>query len=247
MRICLFSDWHVEVATSGRINEQLSLMQESAPDLIINLGDNCGAENGAKSTKQLTGKVRKVFPSTPFVSCLGNHDYWTKGEDARPSPEQFHNNYRSICETFKKHKVHFLDEDGVYRNPHFPGYAVAGHSLWYGHSSPPTNDGRWMPWGLDGDTHRYMQRKSYSQLFDSLETLTSEDTTRIFCSHFPVVNFRGADDELYSGPLSLGSSLEREFAFTKFLCGHAHQLHTGPLRYETGSDYGTPRHLILDF
>jgi len=244
MRICVVSDWHIGLTKEKTIRRLLKQMINESIDLIINLGDNCGGLDGARSVKTVMTLTREYFPTLPIIACLGNHDYWCySGKKTNPSPERFAENLDSIRNTFKVLGVHFLDDDGAYRAEN--KITIVGHSLWYA-ENPSTNDLNWMPVALEGDTHRYMRIKAYQKLFEHLDSLTDEDSTRIFCSHFPVVEFKNRLDIQYGGSKSLGDTLIELFKITRFLNGHAHQRHEGPLRYESGSDYGKPRYLMLD-
>lgn len=244
MRTVLLSDWHIGLTKEKAIRRQLELMVAYSPELIVNLGDNCGGIDGAKSTRTITKFIREYFPVTPIVACLGNHDYWcSSGRRGSPSPERFAENLMAIKATFAEFNVHFLDTDGPFRSS--VGATFVGHTLWYG-SNPNTNDLSWMPIALDGDTHRYMRTRAYSELFANLDKLTEADSLRVFCSHFPVVEFKSYLDIQYSGSKQLGDTLMADYNISKFMNGHAHQRHEGPLRYEPGSDYGNPRFLTIE-
>ena len=71
----------------------------------------------------------------------------------------------------------------------------------------------------------------------------------MFVSHFPVINtgddYKGAF-EAFSWSASIGDYYQREYGCKHFLCGHAHQLHRGPLRYECGPDYMRPAYQIIE-
>lgn len=217
------------------------------PDVLINLGDNCGGTDGYKSTALVTDLVRSFFPNKPFLACLGNHDYWKLGKNSkRPSLEDFVKNLESIKSLFKENKIHFFDTDGPYRHEDFYGFVFFGHSLWYGNSNPPTNDFMYLPHHIEGDTNGYLQRSAYKAVLDATESLREDDIYRIFCSHFPVVCFNNEFDYLFGGSPSFGDNLKNKFNVYKFFNGHAHQRHEGPLRYESGSDYGNPGFIIIN-
>jgi len=242
MKIGLFSDWHIGLTKEKTIRKKLERMVFDDLDILINLGDNCGGLDGARSTQTITNLVREYFPQKPFISCLGNHDYWCSNpKKSNPSPARSEENIAKIKQVFTENKVHFLDTDGPYRQD---GVCFVGHSLWYGQDAN-TNDLRWMPHALDGNTHQHMRIKSYREVFENLDKLLPSDTQIVFCSHFPIVEFKNHLDITYGGPKSLGDTLQEQYNIQTFLNGHAHQRHEGPLRYESGSDYGKPEYIIV--
>jgi hypothetical protein len=258
-KIILYSDWHLGITKDKTIVRAFNEIKEHKPDLVVNAGDNNGGWYGAKATHTILMRHREVMPDVPTVAVLGNHEHWVRGRKARfngdvfgrsygrPSFESWRLNYQDIIKTMQKFSVHFLDLDGPWRSPEHPGIAVVGHTMWYEKADPPTNDLLHMPYHVDGDTHAYMRRNAYREVLDSLDKLTDQDTTRIFVSHFPVIDASG-DTEFaeYSSSKVFGENLKETFGISKFLCGHAHQRHEGPLRFEAGSQYGKPRFLILE-
>lgn len=231
-------------------------MAEHKPDLVINAGDNNGGWYGAKATRTVIKRHREAMPYVDSLAVNGNHEMWVRGRKARmngdvlaptyqrPNPESWRLNYEEIQRIYDENNVHFLDTCGPFRKD---GVTFVGHSLWYENPFPPTNDAKFMPQALEGDTHAFLRRKAYKEVFDNLDKLTDDDKIRIFISHFPVINVPG-DHKFseFSASEVFGESLQSQWGFTKFLCGHAHQRHEGPLRYEAGSQYGVPKYLIID-
>lgn len=262
-RIALYSDWHLGMTSDKAIRKEFARMAELKPDLVVGAGDYNGGWLGAKALRTVVMRQREAMPDTPAVSVIGNHDLWCRGKPIRgsdqfnsvgmstrrhmyPSKMMWDLNYSDIIEHFKKYNIHFLDEQGVYRNPLFPGLAILGHTMWYENPYPSSNDSTNMPVGVDGDTHAFLRKRGYDAVYAQVDSLTAADTNRIFVSHFPVIKTDTCIDfEAWSGSASFGSYLE-SLGVSKFLNGHAHQLHEGPLRFESGSDYHKPKFLIID-
>ena len=259
MKIALWSDWHLGTTKDKSIMRQFALMAEQKPDLVVAGGDYNGGWYGAKATRTVFRRFREAMPDVPSCGVLGNHEHWIRGRKAgftgdhlgksfqRPSAETWRLNYLEIQRVFEENKIHFLDLAGPMRLPDHPGIAIVGHTLWYEKAQPPTNDLNFMPYSMDGDTHAFMRRNAYREAFDNLDKLTDEDMTRVFVSHFPVINVKGDHEfEQFSASAVFGESLQATFRIQKFLCGHAHQYHNGPLRFEAGSDYGRPKFLMIE-
>lgn len=257
MFIVLGSDWHIGITKDKAIRRVLQEVKanKQQPDVLALLGDFCGGVLGHKSVRSIIKITREYFPDTDIVACLGNHDYWVDPKRLRtidggslhkgyPSVSAFMFNYNQILETFKEFKVHFLDEDGVYRNPNHFGVAIVGHTMWY-RNPPQSNDQNFLPTHVEGDTHRWMYKRSMEMALKNLDQLTEEDTTRIFCSHFPLVEIDEYGKE-WAGDWVFGESIKEQFKIDKFFNGHAHQFHNGPLRYESGSDYYLPKAMLIE-
>jgi predicted phosphohydrolase len=225
-------------------------------DLILHCGDYCGGQDGYKSLQATVKMIRKVFPDKPYVSVIGNHDYWSKpcSKTGSISVSKFNNNYSNIKYCFKENNVHFLDEDGYYWDKERE-VILLGTSGWYANPNPQTNDQNFLPRGLAGDTNKWLESSSYKRLYNQLDELEIIDVAELerqtlcFVSHFPVVN-TGPD---YKGPFeefcwshSISETLEKYWNIKHFFCGHAHQLHRGPRRYESGSDYYNPKYQIVE-
>lgn len=268
MRILLLSDTHIGITTEGQLKNCFRAAAKETFDVIVHAGDYGGGAVGHKSVRKTVEMMRKFFPTQPILSTIGNHDYWcdnrktTKRVSAaggfkwvpmRPGPEDFEENLTNIREIFKNANIHFLDKDGVYSHPEFPQIVFIGVSGWYNTCPPPTNDGNFMPIGIDGDTHRSILRQTEKDLFDhvdsGLKDFDGSWQNLVFVSHFPVIeagnDYKGAFDK-YSWARHIGDYFIREYNCRYFINGHAHQLHKGPLRYECGSDYYNPKHLIVE-
>lgn len=228
-------------------------------DIWILAGDHSGSSLGLKGTRAIFRIAREHFKG-PILACLGNHDYWVRGNKKKghdldhvgistwryfhPSMGAWLDNYTKIVESAKEHQIHLFEEDGIYRFPDMWGFTFAGHGLWY-NMPPNSNDHLYMPVGMEGDTHRYMYKKTTDALLKQLEGLNDkEDGIRIFTSHFPIIEL---DDQSmpWSGDPFLGAMLRDQYQFTTFLNGHSHGNKNGPMRWECGSDYYNPKYKIV--
>lgn len=261
MRIGQISDLHIGITTEGQIKQQLRAMAKDNPDVIVNCGDNTGTTSGYKCTKQIVRLIRQFFPETPILWTNGNHDYWCTSKvkengryyKTRPSPIDFYKNLNMIEECLKEANIHFLDKDGIYSHPDFSDVLFIGSSGWYAHPNPPTNDINYLPYSLDGDTHRSLIKQTEDNLFNTeakLQTIYQKDYhTVIFVSHFPVIkagiDYKGRFED-FSWRTHIGDFFQENYNCKHFLCGHAHQLHEGPLRYECGPDYYKPAYQIIE-
>lgn len=252
MRIALISDTHLGITRDGKIKEMLNdLKQKHEFDVLVHAGDYSGSCNGHTMVKETVEIIRSVFPDKPYLSVLGNHDFWSaRGYNTSVSPDEFNDNYLKILEVFKTHNVHFLDEDGIYTHPVYPEIKIFGNSGWYNNPNPPTNDCNFLPRGLDGDTNRYLLKRAHKLLEDAVHGYIwrPEDKT-VFVSHFPVIkrgnDYKGAFED-FSWSESLGESIQQRFMTKYFLEGHSHMFHNGPLKYNCGPDYYYPTSLIID-
>jgi len=224
------------------------MAKETNIDLIVGCGDYTGGKYAPTCIDVITSKIREAYPTTPFVSVLGNHDYWIM-EKKRSMTEWTRQNQR-IQEVFARHNVHFLDKDGVLalEDTTLGKVSMVGHSGWYHNPNPPTNDGRWMPM-FQVPTHGHMYSTAYSELLTNLGTVP-KDSKVIFVSHFGV-NKDSQQDwkggfETFGGDPNIGLLLQNDYACTTFLQGHAHTLRQGPLNWECGSDYYYPKFQVID-
>lgn len=259
MKICLTSDTHIGLTKPETLRKMFKKMATEEFDVLIHAGDYCGGLYGGKSVKTTVKMIRKEMPDVPFLSVIGNHDYWYAGRRGknvyggltyqRPSLSQFNRNYESIVNTFKEYDVHFLDEDGPYS---YLDVIIAGVSGWYNHPHPPTNDEGYLPFGIEGHTNRWMEKRARNKLFEQLEALDASvepHHTVAFVSHFPVVNV-GDDHKgsfhIFCWDENIAQEMQFSYKCKHFFCGHAHRYHNGPLRYESGSDYYNPKYLIVE-
>lgn len=252
VKVCQTSDTHIGLTKPQSILKMLrkiKLVDEQDPfDLLVHNGDYCGGTEGARSVRSTVKMIRELFPDKPFISTIGNHDLWCLKRSSRkkfPSLTDFQENYDGIIKTFQDNQVHFLDEDGPYR---FLDWTFIGHCGWYLNPAPNTNDQYYLPFGIEGNTHHHLYKKAQRQLEDNINKLSTSDTNIIFCSHFPVIKCeKDALFDKYSWSSSIGDFFQEEYHCNIFLNGHAHQYVEGPLRFESGSDYGKPAFKIWSF
>lgn len=191
------------------------------------------------STKPYIGNVWCL--SVPFGNFLvrrGGKCFFTGNCWSGPNPSvaDFLENYRLILQAFKESAIHFLDKDGIWRQD---GVTILGHSGWY-HTRPTSNDWNFIPKNIEGDTHHYLQKLAYQELDATLSSLDEDDTTRVFVSHFPVL-----DCNPWDGNPTTGELLKNEFGVKYFISGHSHTAQNGPLHYRSNSDYYNPTYTML--
>jgi len=246
MRILQISDTHNGITKLKTIKEVFKQAANESPDLLMHCGDYSGGQTGHKHVRLTANLMRDYFPNTPIVTVLGNHDYWA---GPSPAPVDFAYNYGRIKEIFESHKIHFMDEAGIYKSDDI---AIIGCSGWYSSLNPPTNDRLYLPSHVEANTNRWMERKARSiflKQLDQLDDIYGEYITTAFISHFPVIdagNERKGAFEEFCWDASIGALMQSDYACKYFFCGHAHQLHTGPLRYESGSDYYNPKYQLVE-
>lgn len=256
MKIAQFSDWHRGITTDGQIKVQLKEMAKPAPDILINCGDNTGTTVGWRCTKVLAEMVRDVFPTTPILWTNGNHDLWCaepKKKQRFPAMKDFDENLKKIQDILREQNIHYLDKDGVYQHPDFPKIFFMGAMGWYNNPNPPTNDCNFLPYGVSGSTNRHILLETEKDVWRNEEGLTTFDLTRdqlVFISHFPVVKVGEEGDwkgsfEDFSWNEGIARHFQEFYNCKYFLNGHAHALHQGPLRWESGSDYKDPKFQII--
>lgn len=241
MRVAITSDTHLGLTPGNAIQKMLRRIAGQKPDVFIHAGDYCGGTVGARSVEVTVRWVRECMPDVPYLSVIGNHDLWCKKDkNEKPSIHDFEANIGLISDVFTRNRVHYLDFDGPIE---LGGYEFFGNSLWYAHPNPPTNDSNFL---FPGFNHARHARAADDLLATTMDRL-QPGRERIFVSHFPVIEFRcEAIDSKYNASASFGQHLYKEFGVTRFINGHAHQRHEGPLRWEAGSDYGKPQFLIME-
>lgn len=239
LKICLTSDTHL--GSEATSEEQLHLLFENMhaenPDVIIHAGDYNGGSYGSAAVKR-TIEILREHSNLPVVSVLGNHDYWS---GHYPCLSSHLSNISRIKAIFSDNNVHFLDTDGPLL---IKDVAVYGHTLWYKHHSPPTNDLNHMPMHLEGDTHSCFYRTHMREAENQLNTQV-EARAKIWVSHFPVHGIRTITDKQFSGCDRFGEHL-LSLGFFILINGHSHRRRPGPVQYECGSDYGQPRYSVID-
>ena len=256
MKILLTSDLHVGLTKEKNIRKMLQESKEKNPDVIVHAGDACGGQTGYKGVRLVIKLIREQYPNTPILSVLGNHDLWSPGKKVKldyknPSIRLYQENYNKIMDIFEKNSVHFLDIPGVYVHEDFPHIKIVGHSGWYNHSNPPTNDKSYLPVDIEGNTNNFLFKKAMAELDDSLTQLDKiyDDKldTVVFVSHFPVIvgKDRKGNFDKFGGNTRIGDILQKKYNCKHFLEGHSHFFENGPLKYNCGSDYYNPKYLEI--
>lgn len=254
MKIALTSDLHIFLTKPKHIEKMFENLALESPDVVVIAGDHNGGMYGYKGSRAVFEIARAKY-SGPILACLGNHDYWVRGQKIKnsinysysdfryrsPGLLEWTRNYESIIESAKKYNIHLFEEDGLFRWNSI--FVIAGHGLWYA-NPPNSNDALYLPIGVEGDTHRHLYKRTTQQLLDQLEGLTEDDMIRVFVSHFPVVEIQ-ENDRHWAGDPGIGTMLQEQYGFNKFLNGHTHGNRDGLLRYECGSDYYNPKYKII--
>jgi predicted MPP superfamily phosphohydrolase len=247
LKIILTSDTHINITSRKSLHEMFERIASEEFDVLVHGGDLTGGSKGYKSVNETLDIMRLHLPDAKIVSTIGNHDYYSK---KHPPESAFDRNYEKIVQSFRDHNVHFLDEDGVFIHDDFPLVKMVGCSLWYSNNNPPTIDSQYLP-RFAGETHRTMYSKTYKKLIKNLDELDetySDIDTVIFVSHFPVI--LGGDSEQgfaqFGGSPGIGDMMQEQYNCRYFLNGHAHQNWSGPLRWESGSDYYYPKYKFIE-
>lgn len=267
LKILQTSDTHLGITSRKAITRMLKEALKEDFDIIVHCGDYCGGMVGHRSLGQTVKLIREFFPDKPFISVIGNHDFWEKGAKKKvdwdsfefptgnPSLLKFTKNYEKIVQIFKDNKVHFLDEDGLYIPENHPEIIICGTSGWYQHPNPGTNDGKYLPVGLEGHTNGYLLRRAERILGDQIDKIQDfydpEREKIVFVSHFPVVKVENDNDykgsfEQFCWSENISNFMIEQFNCRYFLNGHAHSSHKGPLRWECGSNYYLPKFQIIE-
>ena len=256
MRIAQISDTHEGITKLKSIRKMLLNMKkeyEIKPfDALLHCGDFCGGRKGYKTLRSTTVLMRSIFPDIPIIAVMGNHDFWYRNSRRDMTSEhEFFKNYDKCVQAFKENNVHFLDEDGIY--VHNDDVIIMGNSGWYNKVQPPTNDANFLPQTIEGKwCHSWLNKRAndgWLKQYDDVTAILEDHHTVCFVSHFPVIK-QGKDHkggfEEFSWDEMIGDHLQLSLGVRYFFCGHAHQLHKGPLRYECGPDYYNPAYQIVD-
>lgn len=236
MKIGILNDTHLGLTTDGQLKVCFrELAKQHAPDMIVHAGDYCGATHGHRALRLTCEMMRDIFPEIPIISVIGNHDFWC---GKNPSLHDFTDNYEKVKEAFKNNRIHFLDEDGIFRIEDLTFFGCTG---WY-HERRDSNDWNFIPKFIEGDTQAYLNKRANDILHAQLGALTEKDTTRLFVSHFPVV-----DCFPWDWNPNIGEMLEKHYNVKRFISGHSHGIQTGPRHYRSSSDYGKPAYFVFGF
>lgn len=263
LKLILTSDTHLGITKYSVLEKMFTEISEKEFDLLIHAGDYSGGVEGWRKVKHTVELMRKCIPSKPILTTIGNHDFWVRGRRKKnevdylsrtygtPTLHAYLLNYDKIAKVFKENGIHFLDEDGMYSLPEQPTTKFIGCSGWYSDPNPPTNDKYFLPLGeLDSTAATLSLRADFiiNEQIRQLDANYEEGYRTIFVSHFPVINtgddYKGSFEQ-FSWVTQIPSVLHTEYNCTHFLCGHAHQRHEGPLRWEAGSDYYRPKYLEI--
>ena len=161
----------------------------------------------------------------------------------------FVGNYKKILNHFKENNIYFLDTKGPYRHPDFQDIVFVGHSGWYRHPYPPTNDAKFLPI-YEKQIHPYLFTRALKKAQRNLDLAKIEShETLVYVSHFSVIDtgddYKGGFEQ-FGGSADFGQHIKDTYDCRYFLCGHAHRSQDGPLVYESGADYYNPKYMIID-
>lgn len=249
-RVALTSDTHLGLTSEPSLRKMFREMSRVGVDVLVHAGDYCGGRDGARSVRTTVRLARSVLGSSiPYISVLGNHDYWCRTGRLSPSEDMWYTNLLGIQKTCAEQDVFLLDTESEV--VHAGGLQFLGHTGWYRHPNPPTNDSQHMPLLVGGvDPHTYLARQAREDItrkLELVELMSDSDRARtVWVSHMPVV----AQEEdpgahHYGGDSAVGNQLQY-LGVTKYMCGHAHQTWLGTRgRLEAGSDYGKPAWLLI--
>jgi predicted phosphohydrolase len=226
--------------------------QNTNIDAIVYTGDYSGGIRGYGEVERTCKLITNYFPTTPFISTIGNHDYWCVSSIGfkDPTPIKFRNNYNKIINCFKSYGIHFLDVDGLYR---IGNTVLVGTSGWYSNPYPPTNDKNYLPFTINEcGINSYilnMVESSLEKQLEELDKIYTVDTKVVFVSHFAVI----PDDNDYKGSFetfgwsqNIAQMMKDKYNCKHFLQGHSHRRKVGPEVFEAGSDYYLPKYLIIN-
>ena len=276
MLVALTSDIHLGSSHPKHLHRMLRAIAAHKPNLYINAGDDNSSYCGGLLSAGVSKLERHILPSDTVIAKVpGNHDYWLcpadsgsgrreRDKSGRPSVEVWLEAREKMFLAYKALGIHCFNQDGLLR---LGGWTLVGHSMWYEESAPATKDHNFLPIDImGGNTNHHLYREGYNSLWDQVDALAQHPAGPVAAvTHFPIIGPRhnasgqlttAESDALNHSHPTLASAL-REKGVRAFLCGHMHQQHLGPLRFEAGSNqnvgnprtprYDHPRYLLLDF
>lgn len=270
MIIALTSDIHRDGNGDDMIRAMLDVIASYKPDVYVNAGDDNGGYWGARASMMVSRMEADAMPSSTLrIKVPGNHDFWhidvsrgrgrrARDNAGRPSPSSWMAAREELFKAYADLGFHCLNRDG---GVSIGAWYFVGHSMWYESPNPRTNDGLYLPIGIEGDTHRFLRKEGSDALWDQLDVRGELSPLRrgnlAVVSHFPIVGPRfDSQERLTAEESTLAAVLREDHGARIYLNGHMHQQHLGPLRYEAGSNqtvglahsprYDYPRFLLLE-
>lgn len=259
MKIALISDTHYGRGMTSKesLLQVFQDMAEEGPDLVIHAGDWSGTAAFPESVRQTMLALRKYLPNTPVLATTGNHDYWVMKTNRMTEKWQEHQQKKGR-QVGRDLGVSWLDE--------YPGGFVFGDTrivgtmTWYGATLPLTNDCHWIPGGREPlELHRRIRNEQYdiwSKICSGLrEAEKSGRCDLLVVTHHPLVYPEApVGGREHGGPEHWADELEEAHGRQPlaYLNGHFHQRWNGEKdgegrkRYESGSDYGIPRYIMVN-
>lgn len=233
MRLVLTSDTHYGISSLDFLDD-LSLER---PDVVVHAGD--WASNKQEQFRQSLETFRRKL-SCPILCVRGNHDFWQAGLKKLPISEIYEQHER----WFADYGIHHLDAPFK-----LGGYVIAGFDGWYGRSSVASNDAFHLPDWVEGTpAMEWFSRKAYVDLARCVRKVSDLPEKKICVSHFPSFS----EDTRYTSFCANAHYLSiLKDSFDMVLYGHSHRrcdfLYEDSLRVvNCGSDYGSPRYVVLE-
>lgn len=252
LKIALTSDTHYGHCTKQQLVNMFGMMARQAPDLIIHAGDWTGTHGFPESVEQTMDALRQAIQDTPVLAVRGNHDLWMLRRSKRTARE-WRREEEAGRTAGNLAGVIWLDEySGGYihegTNTH-----VVGTMTWYAAVDPVTNDAAWMPATRDREpsSRHATIRNAERGIWERICTGLGEDKPErlLVVTHHPLVYPAARlGEQAHGGPPSWADELEKALGHQPlaYINGHYHQLWEGQrdtagrVRFECGSDYGSP-------